>query len=97
MICLCIVEMMIQNFIKENQNVEANPTEILRKMQRSFVKGRALEIQRESELLDEGQTSLLLVDREDLLKSGLSEIACILDKSLTLEVEFYGEVLYYFS
>jgi len=81
----------VQKFIIDNSE-EVNPVELLRKMQKSFVNGRALEVTNpEIDLV--GDTNFIMVDRgKNLLQSAFEELSNIRNKSLTLEVQFYGEV-----
>ena len=75
----------------QSQGIDKNPVEMLRYLQKVLVKGRPLEIQDITERL-EGETSVIFVDREKVIETGLEEIRRIEDKRLTLEVQFYGEV-----
>jgi len=79
-------------FIEKNKDL-TNPVELLRLFQLQFVKGRPLEVERETEIL-EGETSYITVDRFLLLETGLKEMEDIENISLTLEVQFFGEAAY---
>ena len=68
-----------------------NPVAILRSFQETVVQGRPLDIEDPTGAL-EGESSLIFVDREKLLETGLDEISQIKNLRLTLEVQFYGEV-----
>ena len=70
---------------------DSNPVEILRYFQSLVVTGRSLEVTdtRES---PEGSTNFIMVDRFNILQTGLDEIRALSDKRLTLEVQFYNEV-----
>ena len=57
------------------------------------MKGRPFDIEDETTSL-EGATNYILVDRNNILKTGLDEISSIDDPRITLEVAFYGEVQY---
>ena len=66
------VNMVAEKFINENGS-EVNPVELLRKMQKSFVIGRGLEITNpEEELL--GETNFILVYRSNLIQSAFEEM-----------------------
>ena len=41
---------------------------------------------------EKGDTNLIMVDRENILETGIEEILVLKDKFTTLEVQFYGEV-----
>ena len=43
-------------------------------------------------LTEKGDTNLIMVDRENILETGIEEILVLKDKFTTLEVQFYGEV-----
>ena len=68
-----------------------NPVEILRCMQNKLVRGRTLDVRNVSEV-EEGETSLIMIDREQLFITAFDEVSSIPNKFLTLEVQFYGEV-----
>ena len=71
--------------------VENNPKEIWRIVQKHLVKGRPLEVEDETTCTN-GQTNLIMVNCLKLISSGLEEISYLENLSLTLEVQFYGEV-----
>lgn len=68
-----------------------NPVEILRHLQSVMVTGRPLELTDTSQSI-EGTTNFIMVDRCNLLKTGLEEIKALPDYRATLEVQFYNEV-----
>lgn len=80
----------IEAFLFDNKNAK-NPSDILKNMQNTFLKGRALDITSPEEAL-QGKTNFIMVDRYDILKTALEEIEDIEDPFFTLEVQFYGEV-----
>jgi len=69
------------------------PVEMLRYLQEVIVQGRPLEIPNTTDTV-EGETSLIYVDRQNVLVTGLDEVRRIENKRLTLEVQFYGEVCF---
>ena len=68
-----------------------NPVEILRHLQSVMVTGRPLELTDTSQSI-KGTTNFIMVDRCNLLKTGLEEIKALPDYRATLEVQFYNEV-----
>ena len=66
--------------------------EILRYMPSQLVRGRTLDVE-DASRCEDGSTSYILVDREQLLETAFDEISGLAIKFLTLEVQFYGEVL----
>ncbi|XP_033748894.1 uncharacterized protein LOC117333620 [Pecten maximus] len=68
-----------------------NPVEILRYLQSVLVTGRNLEVHDPSQV-DEGSTSFILVDRENIIETAFDEINGIENVRDTLEVQFYDEV-----
>jgi hypothetical protein len=66
--------------------------EVVRLMQSKLVRGRSLEIESEDSC-PEGTTNYILVDRYNILETGMEEIAGLHDPFLTLDVQFYGEVI----
>ena len=60
-------------------------------MQEHLVKGRSLEIHDVTNV-DEGPTNFVMVDRSNLLETGLDEIRELEFKFMCLCVQFYGEV-----
>lgn len=68
-----------------------DPVDILKYIQKKILQGRKLEVEDDSEAL-EGETNFIIVDRNDVLRTGLQEMAAINNPRLTLEVEFYDEV-----
>ena len=73
------------------QEFENNPVEILRIMQKQLVQGRDLEIS-DATVCINGLTNFIMVDRFNLLKTGLEEIGLLENKFICLEVQFYNEV-----
>ena len=69
-----------------------NPVEILKYMQTRLVQGRPLEIEDVTQCIS-GATNFIMVDRSDLINTGLEEIQHISNKFVTLEVQFYNEVM----
>ena len=67
------------------------PVEILRYYQKEMVIGRSLEVSDVS-CFDDGQTNFLMVDRKNIIE----EIKSLSNLWITLEVEFYGKVSFYF-
>ena len=69
-----------------------NPVEVLKYMQTRLVQGRPLEIEDVTQCIS-GATNFIMVDRSDLINTGLEEIQHISNKFVTLEVQFYNEVM----
>ena len=69
-----------------------NPVEVLRCLQKEVVVGRPLEIESHGDCVD-GETSLIMVDRSNLLGTAFDDIKELTNLRLTLEVEFNGEVM----
>ena len=69
-----------------------NPVEVLKYMQTRLVQGRPLEIEDVTQCIS-GATNFIMVDRSDLINTGLEEIQHISNKFVTLEVQFYYEVM----
>ena len=69
-----------------------NLVEILKYMQTRLVQGRSLEIEDVTQCIS-GATNFIMVDRSDLINTGLEEIQHISNKFVTLEVQFYNEVM----
>lgn len=86
----------IDNIVKETcdfcvkNNIE-NPVEILRLYQKKIVCGRSLEVENEGDILT-GETNFIVVDRNNILKTGFDEISGLSNLRLCLEVQFYDEV-----
>ncbi len=76
------------NYSKSNDIT--NPVEILRYVQSCVVTGRPLDVQ-DVTVSPEGETSYILINRYDVLKTALEEIKSIENPRLTLEVSFYKE------
>lgn len=75
-----------------NENNVVNPVEILRCLQKNMVIGRALDVKDPSQS-DDGATNFILVDRGNLLETGFDEINTLENLRITLEVQFYNEVM----
>ena len=69
-----------------------NPVESLKYMQTRLIQGRHLEIDDVAQCIS-GATNFIMVDRSHLINTGLEEIQHISNKFLTLEVQFYNEVM----
>ena len=79
----------VEEIVKDCENCQ-NPTETLRCAQNKIVTGRQLDItDPTSELL--GDKNFILVDRENLLDTGLDEISNLVNLRLPVEVNFIGE------
>ena len=76
-------------YCKENEIV--NPVEILRCLQKAVVHGRSLNVGTVN-LVEQGSTNFILVDRQNILETSFDEIKTLKDLRMTLEVQFYGEV-----
>ena len=68
-----------------------DPVEILRKLQKEIVTGRSLDVE-DIASCQEGETNCILVDRNNIMRTGFDEIQSLADLRRTLEVQFYGEV-----
>jgi hypothetical protein len=80
----------VVNICKENEI--STMKEVIRLMQSKVVKGRSLEIESE-DICPEGAVNYILVDRYNILETGMEEINGLVDPFLTLDVQFYGEVI----
>ena len=69
-----------------------NPVENLKYTQTKLVQGKPLEIEDVTQCIS-GATNFIMVDRSDLINTGLEEIQHISNKFVTLEVQFYNEVM----
>jgi hypothetical protein len=74
------------------ENQISTTKEVICLMQSKVVQGRSLEIENEDSC-PEGATNYILVDRFNILETGMEEIAGLENLFLTLEVQFYGEVI----
>ncbi|KAK3609195.1 hypothetical protein CHS0354_003175 [Potamilus streckersoni] len=83
-----IVTKAIEYCRKENIS---DPVEILKKLQDVIVTGRPLEVE-DITVGAEGDTKFILVDRINVLSTGMDEISAITNLRKTLEVQFYNEV-----
>ena len=83
----------IQEIIQEisNDELAVNPVEVLRSFQRKVMIGRPLEITDQT-VEPIGETNCIMVDRNDILRTGFSELEFLENKFVTLEVQFYAEV-----
>ena len=94
------------NHLSEGENIEEKieriichcrtnqidyPVGILKTMQQQLIVGRPLEITDPTTCL-EGDTNFIVVDRENLLSTAFSEIKCLENLFITLEVQFDEEV-----
>ena len=61
----------------------------MRLMQAKVIQGRSLEIEAE-DVCPEGATNYIMVDRFNILQTGMGEIAGLENLFLTLEAQFYG-------
>ena len=61
-------------------------------MQTRLVQGRPLETEDVTQCIS-GATNFIMVDRSDLMNTGLEEIQHISNKFVTLEVQFYNKVM----
>ena len=61
-------------------------------MQKRLLQGRPLEIEDVTQCIS-GATNFIMVDRSDLINTGLEKIQHISNKFVTLEVQFYNEVM----
>lgn len=77
-------------FLKEKNIMELS--ECVRYLQANLVTGRKLDIEAEDSPLD-GETNLIMVDRYNILATAFNEIRALEDLRLTLEVQFFGEVI----
>ena len=69
-----------------------NPVEILTYMQTRLIQGRHLEIEDFAKCIS-GAANFIMVDRSDLTNTELEEIQHISNKFVTLELQFYNEVM----
>ena len=69
-----------------------NPVEILKYMQTRLVQGKPLEIEDVTQCIS-GATNFIMVDRSDLINTGLEEIQHISNKFVASEVQLYNEVM----
>lgn len=79
----------ISDYCQENK--VSSTKEIVRLMQSKLVRGRNLEIESE-DTCPEGAANYIIVDRYNILETGMEEIAGLHDPFLTLDIQFYGEV-----
>lgn len=75
----------------QENGFSGNAIEILRSLQKRLVVGRDLEITSPNEC-PEGATNLIMIDRQNILKTGFEEITSLENKHVTLEIQFYNEV-----
>lgn len=74
------------------ENNISDPVQILRTIQGQMVQGRKLDLETDGMVI-EGDTNFILVDRDNLVKTAFEEIGAIENLRLTIEVQFYGEVI----
>ncbi len=87
------VDSIVSGIIDHCQENQISSTKkVMRLMQSKVVQGRSLEIESEN-TCPEGATNYILVDRYNILETGMEEIAGLVNPFLTLEVQFYGEVI----
>ena len=79
----------VEEIIKECEQNQ-NTTEILRVAQNRILTGRPLDITDASREIT-GETNYILVDRNNILETGISEISTITNFRLPIEVNFIGE------
>lgn len=87
-----ICKLVEQTVLYCNDHGITDPSEILRYYQKVMVTGRPLCITELNQPI-EGETNFILVDRLNLLQTAFDEIKSLKDLRLTLEVQFYGEVI----
>eukprot|EP00794_Sanderia_malayensis_P012463 gene12462-13751_t len=75
----------------KKKNLDQNPVEILRAMQRKLISGRKLGIENAAEDNTAGETNFIMVDRNNILETGFDETMALNNKFITLEVQFYDE------
>ena len=68
-----------------------NPIEMLKYMQKRLLPGRPQKIEDVMQCIS-GARNFIMVDRSDLMNTGLEETQQISNKFVTLEVRFYNEV-----
>ena len=69
-----------------------NPVEILKYMETRLVQGRPLDIEDVTQCIS-GATNFIMVDRSDLMNTVLKEIQHVSNKFVTLDMQFYNEVM----
>ena len=65
-------------------------------MQTRLVQGRPPKIETVTQYIS-GATNLIMVDRPDIINTGQEEIQHISNNFVTLEVQFYNEVIMFFK
>ena len=78
-----------QEIVKECEHCQ-NTSEILKCAQEKILTGRQLDIT-DPDIEISGETNFILVDRENLLDTGLDEISALVNCHLPIEVNFAGE------
>ena len=74
------------------ENNITSTKEVIRLMQSKVVQGRSLEIE-SVDTCPEGSTNYILVDCYHILDTGMEQINGLENPFLTLDVQFYGEVV----
>ena len=88
-----IIDKEIVDIIEHRKTKDLNtPVEVLKYMQTRLVQGRPLEIEDVTQCIS-GATNFIMVDRSDLMNTGLEEIQYVSNKFVILEVHFYNEVM----
>lgn len=72
-------------------NAVQSPVEILRFAQKHLIQGRSLEVV-DITVNDDRPTNFIMVDRSNLLETGMDEIKSLENKFICLSVQFYEEV-----
>ena len=87
------VNSIIEDVVKMcKENNITSTKEVIRLMQSKVVQGRSLEIE-SVDTCPEGSTNYILVDRYHILDTGMEQINGLENPFLTLDVQFYGEVV----
>ena len=87
------INSIVEDVVKICKENNINSTkEVIRLMQSKVVQGRSLEIE-SVDTCPEGSTNYILVDRYHILDTGMEEIDGLENPFLTLDVQFYGEVV----
>ena len=87
------VNRIIEDVVKIcKENNITSTKEVIRLMQSKVVQGRSLEIE-SVDICPEGATNYMLVDRYHILDTGMEQINGLENPFLTLDVQFYGEVV----
>jgi hypothetical protein len=74
------------------QNV-SDPVSILKIFQKMIVTGRPLDVDEDTRTTGlNGETNFIIVDRDNIVRTALEEVASLCDMRKCLEVQFYSEV-----